>query len=64
MSTVRKYLLRGDEFSHFRNDKGKHDLYGKKGELVTEVSDHSEVIIVESKQGSRFPVLKKNLKTI
>ena len=60
----KKYLLRKDEVSCFRNKSGRHEIYGKKGGIVIEVSDHIEVLIVKDKQGKCFPVLKSNLQII
>lgn len=55
MSSV-KYVLKSDVRSNFH--KGNEPkLYGKWGDVVTLVSDeHGEVLIVEDKKGTRFPV--------
>lgn len=50
----KQYLLAEDITSNYK-DKGKPIVYGKRGEKVTEVGDHGNVVIVESKNGNRFP---------
>lgn len=48
-------ILLADVYSTFHKGN-KPILYGKKGQEVKEISQHGEVLIVEAKNGSRFPV--------
>lgn len=36
----------------------KREVYGKKDDIVAVVSEMGNILIVENKYGSRFPVLK------
>jgi hypothetical protein len=58
---MRQYLLRCDITSGRMDKKGKPVIYGKKGDKVTEISDHDTVLIVEGKDGERFPAEKQHL---
>jgi len=41
--------------------EGKNPLvYAKRGEILPVIADHSNVLILESKSGIKFPVNKEN----
>lgn len=59
-------MAKGDKYTLKNDVRGsKGNLYGKKGAEVKEISFSEPVIIVEDKNGERFPVhiqsLTKNL---
>ncbi len=56
-----RYRLRNDELSNFSDSKGKTKVYGKKNDVVTEVADYGNVMIVEGKDGIKYPAVKTNL---
>ena len=56
---MNNYILTADATSY-----GKKKIYAKKGERVKEISDRENVVIVEDKNGNRFPALKIYLKII
>lgn len=59
-ASKKKYRLNSDVFSVFY--KGNKPIqYGARWDLVTEVSDRGNVVIVEAKDGRRFPVKKEKL---
>ena len=43
---------------------GKKIVYGKKSEIVTLIAPHGEVLIVQSKNGERFPVRIEKLRQL
>lgn len=53
----KRYRLTEDAKSTFR----KGYVYGRKGDEVTEVSVSDPAVIVEAKDGSRFPINKSKL---
>ncbi|QJB39747.1 hypothetical protein HF324_18535 [Chitinophaga oryzae] len=53
------YLL-ADAFSAFYQDKVRLH-YGKAGDRVKIISEHGAVLIVEDKNGNRFPVAAENV---
>jgi len=59
-----EYILLSDQISCFRNKKDKQVMYGRKGEKVKEISDCNNVMVVEGKNGDRFPVEKIFLQSI
>lgn len=57
MNQKKKYLLSEDILSNYFDKRGgKPIVYGKRGEKVTEISNCGNVLIVENKDGNRFPV--------
>ncbi len=61
---TRKYKLKEDILSGKKDKKGANILYGKRFDVVTEISDCDNVIIVEAKSGDKYPVLKDKLTEI
>lgn len=62
MSQKKRYLLREDKYSRaYKKAGGAAVLYGKRGEKVTLIGDHGDVMIVEAENGTRFPVRTEQL---
>lgn len=57
----RYYLLRKDIYSTGHNEKHKSILYGRADEKVRLISEHEDVLIVESMDAVRFAVRRENV---
>lgn len=50
--------VKEDIISRMYNDGKKPLIYARKGDTVTIISDHGNVIIAENEKGIRFPMEK------
>lgn len=56
MEQIRRAILKDDVFSFFKYGKSTYRKYGTAGDRVIIISDRRNVMIVEAKDGSRYPV--------
>lgn len=56
----KRYRLLEDHRSYFK----RSDIYGRKHDVVTEISVSDPVVIVEAEDGSRYPIHKSKLTQI
>lgn len=52
----KQYRLTEDVLSYFYDNKGRNIVYGRKGDIVTAISTHGEILAVEAGDGNRYSV--------